>query len=269
MLYNYSRKIYYKLQADTILQQGDYPRNMITDSFDVNSPPIIQNHLKENAPEVDACIITFSNEIEKYVTDNFADSEIGSLKSVSGRTPIYEIKRNNRRFAFYRTYVGAAVTAAFAEDMITKIKCRKIILFGGAGCLNKEIAHGKVMIPTAAYRDEGTSYHYAPAADYITINNSQIVARCMEENKIPYVLEKHGQQMRFTVKQRTILKSGNQKAAFPLRWKVQDYRPCAISKTSTSMFSSQVVTYWTQMSGIPVQPKDRKAGHSMIINFSG
>ena len=27
----------------------------------------------------------------------------------------------------------------------------------------------KEMIPAQAYRDEGTSYHYVPASDYITI----------------------------------------------------------------------------------------------------
>ena len=44
-----------------------------------------------------------------------------------------------------------------------------------------------VMIPAEAYRDEGTSYHYAPAADYITIKNADIVANFMRENGIPFV----------------------------------------------------------------------------------
>jgi uridine phosphorylase len=55
----------------------------------------------------------------------------------------------------------------------------KYIVFGGSGCLNKEIARGKVMIPTAAYRDEGTSYHFAPASDYIDVKNSDVVAAFM------------------------------------------------------------------------------------------
>ena len=46
------------------------------------------------------------------------------------------------------------------------------------------------MVPTEAYRDEGTSYHYAPASDYIWIKNSDIVKAFMEENGIPYVLGK-------------------------------------------------------------------------------
>lgn len=38
-----------------------------------------------------------------------------------------------------------------------------------------------------AYRDEGTSYHYAPASDYITIKNSDVVAKFMETAGLPYV----------------------------------------------------------------------------------
>ena len=164
---------------------------MITDSFDNLSPAIITPVRKENAPEVDACIVTFSHEIEKHVVENYVSGEIASLWCATGRTPVYLIERNSRRFAFYKTYVGAPVTTALIEDAaMTELRCSKFILFGGAGCLNKEIAHGKVMVPTAAYRDEGTSYHYAPAADYVTIRNAALVAECMKENGIPYVLGK-------------------------------------------------------------------------------
>ena len=126
---------------------------MITDAFDNLSPAIINPVRKDNAPEVNACIVTFSHEIEKHVADHYACGEIASLWCATG-------------------------------------KCTKYILFGGAGCLNREIAHGKVMVPTAAYRDEGTSYHYAPAADYVAIRNSRAVAECMKANGIPYVLGK-------------------------------------------------------------------------------
>ncbi len=89
--------------------------------------------------------------------------------------------------ANYKTYVGAPACVGTIEDALSVIKTNKYIVFGGAGCLDKEIAHGKVMVPTEAYRDEGTSYHYAPASDYITIKNADIVAKFMEINKIPYV----------------------------------------------------------------------------------
>lgn len=163
---------------------------MITDSFDNRSPAIINPVRRENAPEADVCIVTFSHEIEKYVAEKYACGEIAALWCASGKTPVYLIERNGRRFAFYRTYVGAPITVGLMEDAMTELKCDRYILFGGAGCLNKEIAHGKVMVPTAAYRDEGTSYHYAPAADYVDMKNAAVVAECMKANGIPYALGK-------------------------------------------------------------------------------
>ena len=163
---------------------------MITDTFDNLSPAIISLNRKENAPEVDACIVTFSHEIEKHVVEQYVSGEIAALWCATGKTPVYLIERGAKRFAFYRTYVGAPVTTALIEDASAELNCSKYILFGGAGCLNKEIAHGKVMVPTAAYRDEGTSYHYAPAADYVSIKNASAVAECMKVNGIPYVLGK-------------------------------------------------------------------------------
>ena len=163
---------------------------MITDTFDNLSPAIINPGRKENAPEVDVCIVTFSHEIEKYVAENCACGEIAALWCASGKTPVYLIERNGKRFAFYRTYVGAPITVGLLEDATAELKCGKFILFGGAGCLNKEIAHGRVMVPTEAYRDEGTSYHYAPAADYVRIGKASVVAECMKKNGIPYVLGK-------------------------------------------------------------------------------
>jgi purine-nucleoside phosphorylase len=160
---------------------------MITETFDNLSPAIINPGVKEDAIEVDACIITFSDKIEKYVVENFASGEIAALWCATGKTPVYLIERNGKRFAFYKTYVGAPITTGLMEDATMELKCRKFILFGGAGCLDREIAHGKVMVPTEAYRDEGTSYHYAPAADYIPVLNSAVVAQFMRENGIPFV----------------------------------------------------------------------------------
>ena len=86
--------------------------------------------------------------------------------------------------------IGAPACVGTVEDSFAVIKTKRYIVFGGAGCLDKEIAHGKVMVPTDAYRDEGTSYHYAPASDYIEVKNSAIVARFMEDNGIPCIMGK-------------------------------------------------------------------------------
>ena len=163
---------------------------MITDSFDALTPAIIQPQRREGAPKMDACILTFSWQIEQFVLSHYDCRRIGSFWFATGETPVYEIAYKGKKFAFYKTYVGAPACVGTIEDTLSIFETKNYILFGGAGCLNKEIAHGKVMIPTAAYRDEGTSYHYAPAADWIEIKNADSAARFMEENGIPYVLGK-------------------------------------------------------------------------------
>lgn len=160
---------------------------MIIDSYDDKSEAIINPKIKENPIKVDACIVTFSNIIEKYVLENYDSKQIAQFKNVTGITPVYQIEYKGKKFAFYKTYVGAPACVGTIEDTLVELKTDKYIVFGGAGCLNKEIAHGKVMVPTEAYRDEGTSYHYAPASDYIKVKNADIVADFMKENNIPYI----------------------------------------------------------------------------------
>ena len=161
---------------------------MITDSFDDRSPAKINVKKNGNAVRVDAAIYTFSHEIEKYVTENYDCSKVGEYKMASGSHSVYVFHYNGKKYGFFKTWVGAPVCIAPIEELTTVLETDKFIHFGGAGCLNKEIARGKVMIPTEAYRDEGTSYHYAPASDYIRIKNWKTVRDFMEENKIPYVL---------------------------------------------------------------------------------
>lgn len=163
---------------------------MITDSFDDQSEAKINPIKKEDAPIVDACIITFSYIIEQFVLENYPCKQIAQFKFATGITPIYEIEYQNKKFAFYKTYVGAPACVGTIEDTLSEIKTNKYIVFGGSGCLDKEITRGKVIIPTEAYRDEGTSYHYAPASDYIKIKNANIVEKFMQENEIPYVMGK-------------------------------------------------------------------------------
>ena len=155
---------------------------MITETFDNQSPAIINPCRKENAPRVDACIMTFSYMIEEFVLANYECEQIASFWSATGKTPIYGIDYKDRRFAFFKTYVGAPACVATIEDTLSELQTDKYIVFGGAGCLNKEIAHGKVMIPTEAYRDEGISYHYTPASDYITVKNADIIATLSSDN---------------------------------------------------------------------------------------
>lgn len=160
---------------------------MITDTFENLTEEIIKVYRNENAVKVDACILTFSHIILESVLENFECTKLGDLFSSNGAKPVYCFEYKDRYFAVYMSYVGASGCVADIEDTLSIINTDKYIVFGGSGCLNKEIARGKVMIPTAAYRDEGTSYHYAPASDYIEVKNADTVAQFMESVGLPYI----------------------------------------------------------------------------------
>jgi len=160
---------------------------MITDAFDNTSPAIINPSVNPDAPAVDACILTFSCQIEQFVLQNYPCEKIGEMIAATGTQPVYLIPYKNKRFAFYKTMIGGPACVGSVEETSAILRTKRYIAFGGAGCLDKEIAHGKVMIPTEAYRDEGTSYHYAPASDYITIKNADTVAAFMQENGLPFI----------------------------------------------------------------------------------
>ena len=163
---------------------------MITDSFDNKSPAKINPPRNENAPKVEAAIYTFSHVIEQYVVKNYACEKIGEIVMAHGATSVYCIEYRGKRYGFFRTWVGASACVGAVEEVLMVLNTNKFIHFGAAGCLDKEIARGKVMVPAEAYRDEGTSYHYAPASDYIRSKNAETVVAFMKENGIPYVLGK-------------------------------------------------------------------------------
>ncbi|MBQ3065952.1 MAG: nucleoside phosphorylase [Clostridia bacterium] len=163
---------------------------MITDCYDPDSAAKIEPKTKADAPSVDACIVTFSYRIEEYVLKSYPCRKIGEISFVTGVTPIWEISYRDKRFAFFKTYVGAPACVGTIEDAQCEIRTDRYILFGGCGCLDREITRGRVIVPSAAWRDEGTSYHYAPSSDEICIANADVVEAFMASMKIPYVVGK-------------------------------------------------------------------------------
>ena len=105
---------------------------MIIDSFDNQSESKINPYCKEDAPVIDACIVTFSHIIEKYAEDNYDLKQIGQSVAVTGNLPIYQLCHKGKKFAFLKTYAGAPACVATIEDTLSEIKTDKYIVFGGS-----------------------------------------------------------------------------------------------------------------------------------------
>ena len=83
------------------------------------------------------------------------------------------------------------MAAGFLEELIAR-GCRKFIACGGAGVLNREIAVGHIIVPSAAIRDEGTSYHYLPPAREVEATPAAVAAieAVLTRNKHNYLVAK-------------------------------------------------------------------------------
>ena len=111
----------------------------------------------------------FSHKLFSRVAEVLGGREIAALRGADGVRPVYEILYKGRRIGLCQVRVGAPACVGDFEDVIA-MGARRVILLGNCGVLDKSIEDCGVIIPTRAIRDEGTSYHYAPPADYIDVN---------------------------------------------------------------------------------------------------
>jgi uridine phosphorylase len=79
-----------------------------------------------------------------------------------GDHAIFVISHKGQEIALVSPGVGAPAAVTSLEVLIS-LGATQIIGCGGAGIVRAGFDVGHVIVPTGAVRDEGTSYHYAPA----------------------------------------------------------------------------------------------------------
>jgi uridine phosphorylase len=115
-----------------------------------------------------------------------SESEIVSGLYAGFDIPIYQTEYRGQKIAFYLTTLGGPAVVALLEEVIAK-GGRKFLLFGSCGSLDKDMTDGHIVVPTAAFRDEGTSYHYAPAeiGDFIEVKTATRLLGIVPELNVP------------------------------------------------------------------------------------
>lgn len=140
-----------------LLEEYDPCREALIEPFMV-APPI------DGFPEI--AVTCYSGKLlHRYLAERQA-KVICTLDTEEEGIPVYEITENGMRFALYGSRVGAPACAGQLEEMIAR-GAEKFVMFGSCGVLDRTLGKWKVIIPTAAIRDEGVSYHYLPAAEEI------------------------------------------------------------------------------------------------------
>ena len=162
--------------AGNILNEYDYNKNAIIE------PWLVEKKVP-GFPEI--AVTTFS----KTIIDAFACmdgvSKMSEFGFAGGRIPVYKMVYNGVPVAFYLSIVGAPACVMLFEEIVAK-GAKTFVAFGSCGVLDKGIAEGHFIIPTAAVRDEGTSYHYASASDEIEMDMTGVEAAAGALSKMGY-----------------------------------------------------------------------------------
>ena len=163
---------------------------MLLEEFDPERRAIIEPDMLESRiegfPEV--TVSCFSRELFLSVLAQFDARQIATLQSAVGPNPVYEIEYSGKKIALFQSFVGEPLCVAEYEDLMA-MGSRRLILLGNCGVLDKNIEDCGIIIPTAALRDEGTSYHYAEPADIIEVNKKyrEEFKKVLDESGYPYV----------------------------------------------------------------------------------
>jgi len=142
-----------------------------------------------DAPE--HCVICFFQDVIAKVCQERATKVISIQRWEDAAHPVYELDVDGERLAFVHPGVGAPMAAAMLEEAIA-LGCHKFIACGGAGVLDREIAVGHIVVPSAAVRDEGTSYHYLPPSREVSASPEGVVAieQTLQRHGVPYLVGK-------------------------------------------------------------------------------
>lgn len=159
--------------------------------YDTNRSPIIKptDFLRKTLPS--KCVITFfRKELAQFVIDKKLPV-IGHLHSEVLDIPIYEYNVSKERICITMPF-GTAPGAAGTIEELHAMGCDKFIICGGAGSIVKDSKLGEIIVPIAAVRDEGTSYHYLEPSREVECHRAtaDYIISGLEKLGIPYTVGK-------------------------------------------------------------------------------
>ena len=119
-------------------------------------------------------ILSFNGEILKRLIESEDVYPGGYLKSINGHHPWYIYGQGPSKLAVMLAPIGAPMIVGQLEELAAR-GFKNFIILGSCGVLDRSIEADKIILPAAALRDEGTSYHYAPPGDEVTYDESLLI----------------------------------------------------------------------------------------------
>ena len=162
----------------------------ILDAFEIDAEPIITpgHFYQKEEPITDTAVVCFSYKALDFVLAHYEHEIYVTMPATcNGKIDIYFLPQF--QVLFFMSPIGASIAGGLLQEMAYLASISKFVYFGSCGVLDPAL-RGRFITPTACYREEGFSYHFAPPADYIDMKNSAYVSSFMEKRGIPFATGK-------------------------------------------------------------------------------
>ncbi|MHB8070549.1 MAG: nucleoside phosphorylase [Candidatus Cryosericum sp.] len=141
---------------------------------------------RQDVPE--ACVLCFFGDVVDVLRQSHRLRIAALFHGECGTFPLFSLTVGDARVGLFHCPIGAPAAAGFLEELIAA-GCNRFVACGGAGVLRPDIAVGHVIVPDAAVRDEGMSYHYLPPSRTVIADEESVAAlvRVLERRHVPYL----------------------------------------------------------------------------------
>lgn len=138
------------------------------------SRPLLAND-GGNLPE--RCLLSFMGDALARFADEVGCTVLANHHSEVKDFPIYGTEVNGVEVCLMQAPVGAPA-AAIVADLLIASGVHSLVACGGCGVI-RPIESGRILVPTHALRDEGTSFHYLEPSREVALD-PRAVTRVME-----------------------------------------------------------------------------------------
>jgi uridine phosphorylase len=122
-----------------------------------------------------------------YLLQHYPCDHLATVNTACAPIPIYRVSVDGESYAAYLSLIGGPAAVGIMEEVIG-FGGRRFLFFGSCGVMDSDILSGHIAVPTAAYRDEGTSYHYLRPSAYVDIPTAERLAAILQDLGVPYHL---------------------------------------------------------------------------------
>ena len=165
---------------------------MVLEEFDkcktATFDPDTVTNVIENFPKI--AVACFNHTLFDELLNGFEHEELARIENENEDTIVYRLNYKGTDIAFFMARVGAPSLIADMENIIV-MGAEKFVIFGCCGVLDSKINDLGIIIPNAAIRDEGCSYHYVEASDEIKVNTNKehlkMFKNILKEHNYTYV----------------------------------------------------------------------------------